>query len=294
MGASMFQSFEATSDPAAVAKRVAALRSELAARSIGGFMVPRADAHQGEVVAPRDERLAWLTGFTGSAGTAVILEDRAALFVDGRYTTQAARQTDGAVFEIVPVHETTVAQWLEQALGGDVTLGYDPWLHGKSEIDKLTAAAKARGATLTPVPDSPVDAVWPDQPPPPLGAVQVHSAELAGEDAADRRRRIGAALAESGAGAAVLTQPDSIAWLLNIRGTDLPRSPVALGFAVLRADGSVALYMEPEKIGAEVRAHLGNEVSVSPTSALASGMAELSGITVLADKATCPLWIASP
>jgi Xaa-Pro aminopeptidase len=289
----MFQSFETHSNPAAVASRIAALRGEFAAQGITGFLVPRADAHQGEIVAPRDERLAWLTGFTGSAGMAVVLADRAALFVDGRYTVQAGQQTDAGVFEVVATHETSAARWLEQALAGGERLGYDPWLHGKTEIDRLTAAAQARRAMLVPVGRNPVDTAWADQPPPPMGAVHVHPEEIAGERTADRRRRIGAAVGEAGADAAVLTQPDSLAWLLNIRGSDLPRSPVALGFAVLRADGTVALYMEPDKIGRAVAAHLGNEVSVAPPRALEAGLAELAGLTVLADRATCPLWIAS-
>jgi len=288
----MFQSFETASDRSAVAGRVAALRGELAAQGVDGFLVPRADAHQGEFVPPHDERLAWLTGFTGSAGIAVVLAERAALFADGRYTLQAGQQTDTGVFEVVPSHETTPAKWLEQALGAGMVVGYDPWLHGKAEIDRMAEAARKAGASLKPLERNPVDAVWPDQPPPPMGAVQAHPEALAGEAAAERRRRIGAALAEAGAEAAVLTQPDSIAWLLNIRGGDLRRSPVALGFALVRDDGSVGLYMEPDKIGGAVLAHLGNKVSVSAPDRLAEGLAALGGKAVLVDKATCPLWIA--
>lgn len=293
----MFQSFETNSDPAAVAGRVAALRAGLAGlgagAGIGGFLIPRTDAYQGEFVSPHDERLGWLTGFTGSAGLAVVLAERAALLVDGRYTLQAARQTDTGVFEVVPTHQTSAAGWLEQALGEGDVLGYDPWLHGKAEIDRLAAAASKRGARLVPLEQNPVDAIWDDQPPPPQGAVQVHPDDIAGEPAAHRRHRIGADLAEAGAAAAVLTQPDSLSWLLNIRGTDLPRSPVALGFAVLRADASVALFMEPDKIGGAVAAHLGNEVSVAPPAALAEALAGLAGHKVLLDRATCPLWVAT-
>ncbi|HSF93726.1 MAG TPA: aminopeptidase P family protein [Thermohalobaculum sp.] len=289
----MFQSFETDSDRAAVAGRVAALRERFDATGIDGVLVPRADAHQGEFVAPHDERLRWLTGFTGSAGTAVVLSGRAALFVDGRYTLQAAGQTDTEVFEVVPVHETSVARWLEGALTAGKVLGYDPWLHGRTEIDRLEKAAGKCGARLLPLEANPVDEIWRDQPPPPMGAVHVQPEAIAGESAAERRRRIGAALAESGAEAAVLTQPDSIAWLLNIRGGDLPRSPVAQGFAVLHAGGSVTLYMEPDKIGGEVREHLGNEVGISPPGDLAEGLKAMAGRTVLLDRATCPLWIAT-
>jgi Xaa-Pro aminopeptidase len=289
----MFQSFEVSTNPAVVADRVAALREVLEARELDGFLVPRTDAFQGEFVAPHDERLAWLTGFTGSAGLAVVLADRAALLVDGRYTLQAAQQTDTQVFEIVPVHEVSAARWLEQALGSDAVVGYDPWLHGRTEIDRLAKAARRQGACLQPAEENPVDAIWSDQPPKPMGAIQIQPETLAGEGAGERRQRIGALVAKTGAGTAVLTQPDSLAWLLNIRGSDLPRSPVAQGFALLHADGSAALYMEPDKIGGDVLAHLGNQVSVTPPRRIAEGLAALAGETVLLDRATCPLWIAS-
>ncbi len=288
----MFQTFDERTERAATPDRLAALRARLAERGVDGFLVPRADAHQSEMVAPCDERLAWVTGFSGTAGIAVILAERAALFVDGRYTLQAARQVMSELFEIVPIHETTAAEWLEGAAGDGTAIGYDPWLHGKAEIDKLAGAATKRGARLVPMEPNPVDEVWEDRPPKPTGAVRVHPERLAGEPAGERRRRIGAELANEGAEAAVLTQPDSIAWLLNIRGADLPHTPVALGFAVIRADGSVALFMEPDKIDGEVRAHLGNEVSVAAPDRLGAELAEFSGRTVLVDKTACPLWIA--
>ncbi len=255
-------------------------------------------------MAPCDERLAWLTGFSGTAGLAVVLAGRAALFVDGRYTLQAAGQVMGDLFEVVAVHETPAPRWLEQAAADGMAVGYDPWLHGKAEIDKLAEAAARTGARLVAMEPNPLDEVWEDRPPKPMGAVRVHPERLAGEPAAERRRRIGAALAGEGAGegsgngagegadAAVLTQPDSIAWLLNIRGADLPHTPVALGFAVLRADGSVALFMEPDKLDGEVRAHLGNEVAVAAPDRMEAALAELAGRTVLVDRAACPLWIA--
>jgi len=288
----MFQSFDQPSNGAHGVARLSALRDRLRARGVDGFLVPRADAHQGEKVAPRDERLAFLTGFTGSAGLAAVLIDRAALFVDGRYTLQAAEQADPALFEVVPVHETSAADWLKRVLAEGQTIAYDPWLHGKAEIDLLAKAAAARSARLVPLEPNPVDEIWTDQPPP-MGAVSIQPEELAGEAPAERRRRIGTALGEKGADAAVLTQPDSVAWLLNIRGSDLPRSPVALGFAVIRADGAVALYMEPDKIDGAVRAHLGNEVGLSPPDRFGEGLGALAGKTVLVDKATCPIWVAN-
>jgi Xaa-Pro aminopeptidase len=289
----MFQTFDQSTDSSTSPDRVAALRDRLRAGGVHGFIVPRADAHQGETVAPHDERLAFLTGFTGSAGLAIVLADRAALFVDGRYTLQAGDQVDTGLFEIVPMHETPAAKWLEQALGEGQVIAFDPWLHGKAEIDRLTAAVEKRRARLVPLEPNPIDQIWADQPPVPMGAVRIQPESFAGEDPADRRRRIGALIAGKAADAAILTQPDSLAWLLNIRGSDLSHSPVALGFGVLHADGTVALYMEPDKIDGEVLAHLGNEVSVIPPAGLADGLAAMSGKTVLVDQATCPLWVAN-
>ena len=289
----MFQTFDQSTDSSASPARVAALRDRLRAEGVDGFLVPRADAHQGETVAPHDERLAFLTGFTGSAGLAIVLTDRAALFVDGRYTLQAGNQVDTDLFEVVPVHEIPAETWLERVLGEGQIVAYDPWLHGKVEIDRLTEGAEKRHARLAPLEPNPVDEIWADQPPVPMGAVRIQPEGFAGESAADRRRRIGASIAERGADAAVLTQPDSLAWLLNIRGSDLPRSPVALGFGVLNADGTVALYMEPDKIDGEVMTHLGNEVSVTPPDRLGDDLAGMTGKTVLLDQATCPLWVAN-
>ena len=167
---------------------MAALRAAMAERGLGGFLVPRADAHQGENVAPRDQRLAWLTGFTGSAGIAVVLADRAALFVDGRYTLQAAGQVDGDLFEIVPIHTTPVDEWLDGVLSQGLRLGYDPWLHGKTEIDKLRKVAKLRGAALVSLPENLVDLVWEDQPAAPAGSVRIHPADVAGSARRWRRR----------------------------------------------------------------------------------------------------------
>jgi Xaa-Pro aminopeptidase len=292
-GRIMFQTFDQSTDSDASPARIAALRDRLAARGVDGFLVPRADAHQGETVSPHDERLAFLTGFTGSAGMAVVLADRAALFVDGRYTLQAADQVHTGLFEVVPVHEVSVETWIERVLGEGQIIAYDPWLHGKAQIDRLTCATEKRQARLMPLEPNPIDEIWTDQPPVPMGAVRVQPDNLAGENAAHRRRRVGASVGASGADAAVLTQSDSLAWLLNIRGSDLPRSPVALGFGILNADGKVALYMEPDKIDGEVMTHLGNEVSVTPPDRLGDDLAGMAGKTVLVDRATCPLWVAS-
>ena len=287
----MFQSFETIGGAEESAARLRALRGALDEAGVDGFLVPRADAHQGETVAPHDERLAWLTGFTGSAGIAVVLPGRAALFVDGRYLVQARRQVDAECFEIVPVHVTPPAEWLPGALSGGERIGYDPWLHGQAEIEKIRAAAEGKDAALVPLPRNPLDAVWTDQPPPPAGAVRVHPVSIAGEDAGAKRARIAAEVAAQGCKAAVLTMPESLCWLLNIRGSDLARSPVAQGFGVLHDDGRADLAMDPDKIGGEVRAHLGNEVAVHAPEALPELVAELQG-PVLLDETSCPLWFA--
>ncbi|MDT8344515.1 MAG: aminopeptidase P family N-terminal domain-containing protein, partial [Thermohalobaculum sp.] len=288
----MYQTFEAAADGTAGAARLARLRAALAQAGADGFLVPRADAHQGETVAPHDERLAWLTGFTGSAGLAVVLAGRAALFVDGRYTLQAADQVDLAAFEIVATHATTPETWLAGALPQGARLGFDPWLHGQAEIDRLGAAVAARGGAMVALEPNPLDLVWADQPPPPAGAVRIHPAELAGEAAAAKRARIGAALASAGVDAAFLSLPDSIAWLLNIRGTDLARTPVAQGFALVAASGAVDLFIDPAKLDGAVMAHLGNGVAVHPPAALDAHLATLGGRAVRLDRASAPVRIA--
>ena len=287
----MFQNFDPIGSTEQAGGRLRALRRALDEAGVGGFLVPRADAHQGETVAPHDERLEWLTGFTGSAGIAIVLPDRAALFVDGRYAVQARRQVDAELFEIVPVHTTPPAEWLPGVLTGGERIGYDPWLHGRAEIEKIRAAAEAEGAELVSLAGNPLDAVWTDQPPPPAGSVRVHPLALAGEEAAAKRARIAAELAAQGCKSAVLSMPESLCWLLNIRGSDLARSPVAQGFGVLHDDGRADLAMDPDKIGGEVRAHLGNEVAVHPPDALPSLIARLEG-PVLLDETSCPLWFA--
>jgi len=192
--AARFQSFDETSDRAASGPRVAALRAEIARRGLDGFIVPRADRYQNEYVPPSDERLAWISGFTGSAGSAIVLTDRAALFADGRYTLQAREQVDTALFEIVPLVETPPDQWIEKTLREGQKLGYDPWLHTIEGAERLTKACAAAGATLVAVESDPVDAVWTDRPAPPHGAVTLHGEQFAGEPAAEKLARIRAEL----------------------------------------------------------------------------------------------------
>lgn len=288
----MFQHFDQPSHTAEAPARLARLRRAMAEAGVDGFLVPRADAHQGETVPARDERLAWLSGFTGSAGLCAALATRAAVFVDGRYTLQARAQVPGGSFEIVPIAETTPEAWLAEALTEGQVLGLDPMLHTAAELDRYTGAATKAGATVRLLDANLVDAVWPDQPGPPLGRIVPHPEALAGEDAAAKRQRIGALVQEAGADAAVITLAPSLAWLLNIRGADVPRLPAPLGFAILAADGTVQLFAEPEKLDAAARAHLGNAVALSPPAAFGTALDALKDRRVMVDRDSAPVWVA--
>jgi Xaa-Pro aminopeptidase len=282
----MFQTFETTSNPAAGAARLAALRAELARLGIDGFLVPRADAHQGEYVAPRDERLQWLTGFTGSAGFCIVLPDVAGVFIDGRYRTQVKSQVDLARFTPVPWPETKPGDWIRGALAGG-TIGFDPWLHSEDEIARLTETAGGAVA-LKPLARNPVDAIWPDQPGPPTGRAFVHPDALAGETGAAKRSRLAAVLREQGQHAAVLTLPDSICWLLNIRGADVPRNPVLHGFAILHDDARVSLFADPAKFEATTLAHLGPDVTLAAPDGFLPALDALTG-PVRLDRSSAPV-----
>ncbi|WP_231712410.1 aminopeptidase P family protein [Vineibacter terrae] len=268
------------------------LRAELRRRGLDGFIVPRADEHQGEYVPRAAQRLAWLTGFTGSAGWAIVLADKAAVFVDGRYTLQVRAQVDTGLFEPLGYPETTPDTWLAANLAKGARFGFDPWLHALADADRLAQACTKAGADLVPVDSNPIDAVWPDRPPPPLAPVIPHPLELAGEAAEVKRARIAKLAADKGTDAVLLTQPDSIAWLLNIRGGDVPRTPFPLSFALLRKDGAVDLFIDQRKLTAVARAHLGNGVAVQAPAALAGALAELgaSGATVWLDPNSAPRW----
>ncbi|HEY1431309.1 MAG TPA: aminopeptidase P family protein [Stellaceae bacterium] len=274
-------------------ERLARLRTELAARHLDGFIVPRADQHQGEYVPPRGQRLAWLTGFTGSAGLAIVLRDRAALFVDGRYTLQAAAQVDTGSFEIHHLIEEPPAQWLAGALKGNEVLAYDPWLHTPHEVERFRAAAEKAGGELRAVCDNPLDRVWAGQPAAPIAPVVPHTEQFAGESAASKRTRLGRALHEEGIAAVVLTMPESVAWLLNIRGGDVPHTPLPLSFAILRQDGSVSLFIDRRKLVPGIERHLGNSVTVMPPDHLGPSLDELAaeGGRVQADPATAASWV---
>ena len=243
-------------------ERLARLRAELARQGLDGFIVPRGDEHQGEYVPPRAERLAWLTGFTGSAGAAVVLADKAAIFVDGRYTLQVRAQVPGELFSFHHLVEEPPSTWIAGALGKDAALGYDPWLHTPSERERYAAAAAKAGGSLVACAANPIDAVWSGQPPPPIAPVVPHPLAFAGKASAEKRAELGATLAAEAIAATVLTAPDSIAWLLNIRGGDVPHTPLPLSFALLGADGSVELFCDSRKLVPGLAAQLGNAVRV--------------------------------
>jgi len=286
----MLQSFTDTARPEQGPPRLRRLRAAMAEAGLAGWLVPRADAHQGEYVAPCDERLAWLTGFTGSAGFCVVLADVAGVFVDGRYRAQVRAQVDTGHFTPIDWPETKPAAWLKEHLSGGGTIGFDPWHYTPEQIGALEKGLAGSAIALEPGPNM-IDGIWPDRPAPPRGAMRVWPEEFAGEGHGAKRARLGRSLAEAGQAAAVLTLPDSIAWLLNIRGSDIPRNPVPHAFGVLHDSGEVTLYADAAKIDHRVRAHLGDEVTIRPPQDFLSGLRKLEG-PVRLDRGAVPLAVA--
>jgi Xaa-Pro aminopeptidase len=279
----------------APASRLAALRAELKRRDLSGFVVPRADEHQGEYVPRRSQRLAWLTGFSGSAGLAIVLADRAAIFIDGRYTLAVRGQVDIDAFVPHQIPEQSPEAWIAENLAKGGKLGFDPWLQTVDGHERFARACQRAGAEFVPVDSNPVDAVWPDRPPAPLAPVLPHPDELAGESSAAKRTRIAGTIKAKGADVALITAPDSIAWLLNVRGGDVPRTPFALGFALLHGDGHVDLFMDRRKLPDRTLAWLGNAVTLAPPDELGAALDMLGkvGKRVLIEGATAPVWAAT-
>lgn len=284
----MFQSYETTSDPSNGPARLAELREAMVAMDVDGFLVPRADVHQGEYVAPRDDRLAWLTGFTGSAGFACVFADIAGVFVDGRYRLQVRDQV-ADVFTPVDWPEVSLGDWVKDHLPNG-KLAFDPWLHTVAQIEELTKALEGHPVELVPTPNL-VDQIWEDQPNAPNAKAFIQGIEFAGETHDDKRKRLAESLTNAGVSAAVITVPDSLCWLLNIRGADVPKNPVAHGFAVLHSDGQVDLFMAPEKC-AELGAHFGDDVRVQAPDAFGAALQSLSG-PVRLDKSSVPMAVAA-
>ncbi len=284
----MFQSFEVTARPEQGPPRLAGLRSELEREGLDGFLIPRADAHQGEYVAPRDERLAWLTGFTGSAGFCAALRDIAGVFIDGRYRTQVKNQVADD-FTPVPWPDIDLVTWLKEQLPDGGKVGFDPWLHSVGQITSARSGLAGSGVELVQC-ENLVDRIWTDQPAPPMNPAKVHPIEFAGESSQSKIKRLASGLRQNGYSAAVVTLPDSIMWLLNIRGSDIAYNPVAHGFAILHAEGHVDLFMASEKLE-DVIAQLGEQVSQHEPDTFLDAVSALPG-QVLGDAGTLPQIVA--
>jgi Xaa-Pro aminopeptidase len=265
------------------ADRLKALREQLKAERLDGFVVPLTDEHMSEYVGSYAQRLAWLTGFQGSAGSAVVLPEEAAIFVDGRYTLQVRQQVSPTEWSYQSVPETSTTQWLEEHAPEGARIGYDPWLHTRDWVKKAKEALASRGAELVAVDRNPIDEIWNDRPEASKAHLVVQSDQYAGKSAAEKRTEIGDWLVKHHADAAVLSALDSIAWAFNIRGQDVTHTPVALAYALVHADGTADLFVASEKIGPEVRQHLGNGVRLHERSQFESALSELNGKTVVVD-----------
>jgi Xaa-Pro aminopeptidase len=278
-----FQSFDDVSDAATCAPRLAALRAELAKRGLDGFVVPHSDEYQSEYLPACNERLAWLTAFTGSAGAAVVLKDKAAVFADGRYTVQVRQQTDTKLFDPRDLVEEGPNAWLEANAAKGAKIGFDPWVHSAASADALRMSVERAGATLVPVDGNPINAVWQGRPAAPTAKATPHAMNLAGESAESKRTRIAEDVKKLGADAAVVSMADSICWLLNMRGGDTPHTPFVLSYAILGSDGSVDLFMDGRKSSPELTKHFGNAVRVREPGEFNAALDALKGKTVVAD-----------
>ena len=287
----MFQTFNETTDRSFGARHVPLIRKAMAAQGLDGFLVPHEDEHQNEYLPAANDRLAWATGFTGSAGAAVILTDKAAVFVDGRYTIQVRDQVDAQLFEIRDLVDGGVPAYLEAATGRGQRIGYDPRLHSPDALAHLKAAAARSGAELTPVNDNPLDQAWGQaRPAQPQAPVAPHPLDYSGEDSHAKRARVGALVAQRGGDAAVLTAPASIAWLFNVRGGDVIRSPLPIGQAILSKDGTARLFLDPAKVTPDLPAWLGNQVTLETPDDLPAALADLKGQRVVVDPAQSSAW----
>ena len=269
------------------AQRLAALRAQLAAQKLDGFVIPLTDEHMSEYVGSYAQRLAWLTGFEGSAGSAVVMADRAAIFVDGRYTLQVRDQVDGTLYAYESVPETSTAQWLGEKAKAGQRIGFDPWLHSRGWVEEARRRLQTQGAELVAVDQNPIDQIWTDRPAPSKAPLEVHPLVYAGKSAEEKRRDVATWLKSKNADAVVIAALDSLAWLFNIRGRDVSRTPVALGFAIIHADASADLYIDSAKIDEEVRAHLGADVRLHERHNFSAGLKALASAEkkVVADPA---------
>ena len=263
--------------------RLNALREELKRRELDGFVIPISDEHMSEYVGGYAQRLAWLTGFGGSAGSAVVLKHKAAMFVDGRYTIQVRDQVDSALYDYCQVPKDDMGKWIAANADKNPRIGYDAWLHTKAWADRVSAALAKVGGELVAVDTNPVDAVWEDQPEPSAAMAMVHDDAFAGQSSAEKRAMVADWLKSEGLDAAVIGALDSVAWLLNIRGADVDRTPVALSFVIANSDGTADLFIAPEKVSPELAQHLGNAVTVRPRDEFESALAAMKGRKVAVD-----------
>jgi Xaa-Pro aminopeptidase len=284
----LFQTFEEPEGGVALAARLSAFREELARRNLIGFVIPRADQQQNEYVPPSEERLAWLTGFTGSAGQAIVLAQEAAVFVDGRYTLQAAKQVDRKAWSIEPLADPPPENWLASHLKAGDRLGFDPWLHTSAAAERLAAACAKSGAELVAVDSNPLDSVWTERPPPPLGPVAVHGTQFSGEAEADKLTRIQLEIAKLGAEALVLSDSHAVAWTFNIRGADVSHTPLPLSYALVPKDGRPTLFIDHRKLSNSARDHLEQSADVEEPDALTPKLTEIAqrGAVIALDSAT--------
>ena len=283
-----FQTFEEAESGVALTARLAAFRGELARRKLTGFVIPRADQQQNEYVPPSEERLAWLTGFTGSAGMAIVLTQQAAVFVDGRYTLQAAKQVDRKAWQIEPLADPPPEQWLAKHLAVGDRLGFDPWLHTSAAAERLAAACAQAGAELVAVDSNPLDSVWTERPAPPLGPVAVHGTQFSGEIEAEKLRRIRLEIGKLGVDALVLSDSHAVAWTFNIRGADVSHTPLPLSYALVPKDGRPTVFIDHRKLSNLTRYHLEQSADVEEPAALARKLTELAqrGAAIALDNAT--------
>jgi Xaa-Pro aminopeptidase len=283
-----FQTFEDLEGGVALTARLAAFREELARRKLSGFVVPRADQQQNEYVPPSEERLAWLTGFTGSAGLAIVLVHEAAVFVDGRYTLQAAKQVDTKAWSVEPLVDPSPESWLATHLKSGDRLGFDPWLHTTAAAERMATACTKAGAELVAVDGNPLDSVWTERPAPPLAPVTVHGLQFAGEAEADKLARIRLDIAKLGVDALVLSDSHAVAWTFNIRGADVAHTPLPLSYALVPKDGRPTVFIDHRKLSNSARDHLERSADVREPEALTSALTQLAhcGAAIALDSAT--------
>ena len=286
----MLQRFDESTHPSFGTRHVPLIREAMKSQGLDAWIVPHTDEYQNEYLPACNERLAWATGFTGSAGAAVILQDEAAIFVDGRYTLQVRDQVDMGLFEIRHLIDDGVAAYLQEKAGPGRIVGYDPRLHSPAELETLATAVRRGGGVLKAADANPLDAAWQNRPRQPTAPVLPHDLSYAGESSQAKRLRIAEALRECGAAAALLTAPPSIAWLFNIRGGDVERSPLALGHAVLSADGAARLFLAPEKISRELEHWLGDGVRVEAPDDFPAALRDLAGQRMLIDPTQSSSW----